>query len=60
MAKRELKVLPIILNVIKVSVCHKVLIRPIITTLIAKTTSQLLPHETQFAAAGVVAVPSKR
>ena len=44
----------------KQSVCRKVLIRPIITTLIAKTTSQLLPCETQLAAVGVVTIPSNR
>ena len=44
----------------KQNVYHKVLIGPIITSLITKTISQLLPCETQLAAVGVVAIPSKR
>lgn len=56
-AKQELLVLLLFPVSEKESVCHKLLIGPIITSLIAKTTSQPLPCETCLAA---VAIPSKR
>lgn len=42
------------------NVYHELFIRPIITSLIAKPMSQLLPCETQLAAVWAGAVPSKR